>query len=195
MAPEQPAVSAQADLESTAELLALVRSGDSEARERLFARTLPVLQRWAHGRLPAGARGTAETDDLVQVTLLRALNRVEEFEPRREGAFLAYLRSILLNCVRDEIRRTVRAPAPEALSPEMEERLPSRVEEAAGRDTVAAYEAALGTLPAEHQEAVILRVEFGFSYPEIAAALGKPSAGAARMAVSRALVRLAEAMG
>jgi hypothetical protein len=35
-------------------------------------------------------------------------------------------------------------------------------------------------------------VEFGYTAPEIAAAIGSPSANAARMVVSRALVRLAE---
>ena len=40
------------------------------------------------------------------------------------------------------------------------------------------------------REAIIARVELGFTYEEVAAALGKPSANAARMAVERALVRL-----
>ena len=39
------------------------------------------------------------------------------------------------------------------------------------------------------------RVEFGLSFAEVAQVLGKPSADAARMAVVRALVRLAEEMG
>jgi RNA polymerase sigma-70 factor (ECF subfamily) len=39
-----------------------------------------------------------------------------------------------------------------------------------------------------------MRIEFGFTFPEIAEALGRPSANAARMTVSRALVRLAEVM-
>jgi DNA-directed RNA polymerase specialized sigma24 family protein len=41
---------------------------------------------------------------------------------------------------------------------------------------------------------VIARIEMGCSYPEIADALGKPSADAARKATARALVRLAEEM-
>ena len=45
------------------------------------------------------------------------------------------------------------------------------------------------------REAVILRVEFGYSHEEIAEAIGSPSANAARMTVARALVRLAEEMG
>ena len=38
------------------------------------------------------------------------------------------------------------------------------------------------------------RVEFGFSNEELARAFGKPSANAARMALQRALLRLAAEM-
>jgi DNA-directed RNA polymerase specialized sigma24 family protein len=44
-------------------------------------------------------------------------------------------------------------------------------------------------------EAVTLRIETGFRYNEIATALGKPSANAVRMTVTRALVRLPKEMG
>src|SRR5262245_12569360 len=91
--------------ENTAVLLEGVRRGDAAARERLFARYLPVLRRWAHQRLPQDARGLRDTDDLVQDTLLSALRRVNDFEHRGEGAFLAYLRQILMNSVRDGVRR------------------------------------------------------------------------------------------
>ena len=183
------------DLESTAALLTRVREGDEAARERLLARYLPILKRWAHGRLPVYARDLSETDDLVQVTLIRALSRVGEFEPRREGAFLAYLRRILLNALRDEIRRSMRRPAHDPLDESLTDPMPSVVERAIGRETLEEYEAALASLPEEQQEAVILRIEFGFTHPEIADALGKPSANAARMTVARALVRLMETMG
>jgi RNA polymerase sigma-70 factor (ECF subfamily) len=43
-------------------------------------------------------------------------------------------------------------------------------------------------------DASIPRVEFGLSYAEVAETLGKPSADAARMAVVRALVKLAKEM-
>ena len=182
-------------LESTAALLTRIRGGDEGAREQLVARYLPILKRWAHGRLPGYARDLSETDDLVQVTLIRALSHAVEFEPRREGAFLAYLRRILLNAVRDEIRRSMRRPSHEDLPESLPDPTPSVVERAIGRETMEKYEAALGSLPEEQQEAVILRIEFGFTHPEIASALGKPSSNAARMTVARALVRLMEAMG
>lgn len=182
------------DLESTAALLSLVRDGDGDARDRLLSRYLPALRRWAHGRLPNRARGMVDTDDLVQVSLLRALDHVTRFEPRHEGAFLAYLRRIVLNAIRDEIRRSARRPGADELSEELADGTPSPVERAVGREVVEAYETALARLGEVQQEAVIMRVEMGFSYQEIAAALGRPSANAARMTVSRALLRLAEEM-
>jgi RNA polymerase sigma-70 factor, ECF subfamily len=187
-APESP-------LESTAVLFERIRAGDGSARDALFARYLPVLRRWAHGRLPARARGLADTDDLVQVTLIRALNRLGEFEPRREGAFLAYLRHVLLNGVREELRRAARRPSgDDEATAHVVDPAPSVVEQAIGRDTLGRYETALLRLTEEQREATILRLEYDFSYPEIAEALGKTTANAARMLVARALVTLAEEM-
>ena len=185
---------ADRDLASTQVLLAGARAGDESAREELVERFLPVLRRWAHGRLPTYARGLVDTDDLVQVTLIRALNNLDRFEPKHEGAFLAYLRRIVLNSVRDEIRRSMRTPQQEEVTETLVDRGPSLLERTLGREVVESYERALAALPEAQQEAVILRVEFGYSYPEIAAALGRPSANAVRMMVSRALVSLAEGM-
>ena len=181
-------------LETTAILLAKVRAGDGSARERLLARCLPILKRWAHGRLPPYARNLAETDDLVQVTLLRALDHVSEFEPRREGAFMAYLRQILLNQIRDEIRKARRLPVPGPVDADIQESGPSPLERVMGRDILDTYEAALAKLPATQREAAVLRLEMGYTHQEVADALELPSANAARMMVARALVTLAEVM-
>ena len=180
-------------LESTADLIAKINQGDSEAEERLIRRYLPSLTRWAHGRLPSRARHLADTDDIVQVSLLKTLKKVEGFESAREGAFFAYLRRTLQNQIRDEIRKAARKPhAPDAAEPI--DMGPSPLQQAIGREKFEAYERALGQLPERQQEAVILRVELGHTHPEVAAAVGCPSPNAARMLVSRALVRLAELM-
>ena len=92
-------------LESTADLVHAYRDGDEAARERLVSRCLPLLQRWARGRLPRHGRSLAETDDIVQVSLIRALNNLDRFDAARPGALLSYLRTILMNAVREEIRR------------------------------------------------------------------------------------------
>ena len=180
--------------ESTASLLDLVRDGDKSARERLVRRYLPALHRWARGRLPRYARDLSDTDDLVQVCFTKALAHVREFQPQKDGAFLAYLRRILLNQIRDEIRRVSRRPRSEELPDEVLDESPSPLEEAIGREKLEAYEAALATLPERQQEAVILRLELGFTHGEVAEALGFRSPDAARMAVARGLARLSEVM-
>lgn len=178
-------------LESTQELVTLARAGDERAKDRLIDRCLPLLKRWARGRLPHYARNLAETDDLVQGTLLRTLQHLDSIELRGPGSFLAYMRQCLVNAVRDEIRRTSRR-GEEPLDDNR--RASNRPAEEANLETLMDYERSLSMLPDRQREAVILRVEFEFTFPEIAAELDMPSADAARMMVSRAMLRLAEAM-
>jgi RNA polymerase sigma-70 factor (ECF subfamily) len=182
-------------LESTQDLLDRVRSGDAAAREALVARYLPALRRFAHGRLPARARSVLDTDDLVQDTILRALNRLDAFEPEHRGSLLAYLRQILLNRVRDEARRVVHFLRSEAPSPDLPDPAPSPIEEAIGHEVLARYERALADLPADCQEAIMLRIEMGCGYAEIAEVLGRSSANAARLHTKRALLKLIERLG
>jgi RNA polymerase sigma factor (sigma-70 family) len=184
----------QEPLESTATLIHRLQQGDDGARSVLVERCLPALRRWAHGRLPAYGRDLADTDDLVQTTLIRALGNVDRFRPEREGAFLAYLRTILLNAVRDEIRKGQRLPSKVSLEDEPVDLRPSVHDQLAQGETIEAYERALDTLQERQRQAIILRVEFGLTFPEIAVELDIPSANAARMQVSRGLIKVAEAM-
>ena len=183
-------------LESTATLLAKVRTGDAAAQDRLCAIYLPILRKWAHGRLPAGARDLTETEDIVQVSLMKALQKVHDFESRGEGAFMAYLRTIMLNNIRREIQRFQRRHqiAPMEYNAELTDEQPSALEKALGVETLEQYESALMGLSDNAREAVILRLEFGYSFPEVAAAIPCNSANAARMLVTRGLAKMAELM-
>jgi len=183
---------ASADLESTFTLIDRARAGDSEALERLFARHQKPLQRWASGRLPRWARDISDTEDLVQETLLQTFKRIGDFEPRRVGALQAYLRQAILNRIREELRRKGRQPDATDLEDVEVDSAESPLELAIGREAVERYEQALARLKAEEREAIIARVEMGYSYEELAEALGKPTPDAARKAAQRALVRLAE---
>lgn len=183
-----------ADLETTQQLLSRVREGEEEARDRLVQRFLPALRRWARGRLPAHARGLVDTDDLVQDALLRALRRVDEFEPTRPGSFLSYLHQILINALRDAILRDERRKNRERVASESVLDREELLQKSLGMDRVRAYESALAQIGASQQPAVILRVEFGFKYEEIAQALGRSSANTVRMQVTRSLARMAEIM-
>lgn len=188
------APSATPGLDSTFDLVERAKSGDSDALNRLFARFLPPLRRWASGRLPRWTRDLMDTDDLVQETVLRSVRRIDAFESRHEGALQAYLRQAVVNRIRDEVRRTKRSPIAAELDENKSDGQASPLDEAIGRQAVERYEAALERLRPEEREAVVARIEMDGSYQQVAQALGKPSADAARMAVSRALLRLAEEM-
>jgi RNA polymerase sigma factor (sigma-70 family) len=191
---ENPPATDRGDPESTFELIDRARKGDQVALDRLFARHLRPLQRWASGRLPKWARDLADTDDLVQDTLLQTFKRIGDFEPRRVGALQAYLRQAVVNRLRDELRRKGRQPDATGLDGVELEAAESPLEEAIGREAVEQYEQALQRLKPEEREAIIARVEMDYTYEELAQVLGKPTPDAARKAAQRALVRLAEEM-
>jgi RNA polymerase sigma-70 factor (ECF subfamily) len=192
--PEKPDDVQPSPLESTFTLLDRARKGDNHALEELFRRHLGPLQRWARGRLPNWARDLSDTDDLVQDTLLRTFNHLDGFDPRGVGALQAYLRRAIVNRVRDELRRKGRRPDLASLDGLELSADASPYEQAIGRETIEHYEAALQQLRPEEREAIVARVEMGYSYEELAQVLGKPTADAARKAAQRALVRLAEVM-
>jgi RNA polymerase sigma-70 factor (ECF subfamily) len=182
------------DASSTFQLLERAHAGDERALEVLFGRYLKPLQRWASGRLPGWARSAADTHDLVQDTLLNAFRKIGAFEPRREGAFQAYLRQAVMNRIRDELRRTRARPATATFDELDHEHGGSPLEDAIELETFERYEAALAKLTAGDREAIIGRVELGQSYEELAVSLGSPSPDAVRKTVSRALLKLAGEM-
>jgi RNA polymerase sigma factor (sigma-70 family) len=192
-APENKHV-VSSELESTFLLIEQIRAGDKSALDRLLRRFLPLLTRWASGRLPRGVRDLSDTEDLVQETIISALRHIDHIEIRGEGALQAYLRRAVLNRIRDELRRHGRRGLVETLDENVRATEDSPLEIAIGNEALERYEAALSRLSAGDREAVIARIELGQTYAEIASALGKPSTEAARMAVNRALARLARLM-
>jgi RNA polymerase sigma factor (sigma-70 family) len=188
--------STMADLpaDSTVELLERVKAGDSTALDALLQRHLPRLRRWASGRLPRYARDGFDTEDLVQETIVRTLRTLDRFEYRREGALQAYLRQAVANGIRDRLRRVGRRPIDGPLDTDAPSPDESPLDEAIGREAAERYDEALAGLDQDDREAIVGRLELGYDYAELAAALGRPSADAARMAVRRAVLRLAARM-
>ncbi len=180
--------------ESSLDLIARAQAGDHQARDLLIARYLPRLQRWARGRLPVWARDLADTQDLVQETVFKAFKQIGRFDVRGEGALQGYLRQALVNRIRDEIRRVNRRAEAVDLDPHLQDEGPSPLEQAIGREALERYEQALNRLRPDDREVIVGRIELGLTNEELAEATGKPSANAARMAVERALFRLAKEM-
>jgi RNA polymerase sigma-70 factor (ECF subfamily) len=186
-----PGMAAAQEPESTATLLLRVREGDRDASERVMARCLPLLRSWAHGRLPHARRDVADTDDLVQVTLMRVLKHLDAFQSSGSGSLLAYMRQILLNEVRGELRkrevRGLQVPIEEQAWRDDGDSVLSHL---VGAERMQAYDAAIAALPRAQQELVVMRLEFGLDYAEIGLETGA-SANTVRMRISRALERMA----
>jgi RNA polymerase sigma-70 factor (ECF subfamily) len=70
----------------------------------------------------------------------------------------------------------------------------SPLADAIGEENALRYREALARLDADEQELIVGRIELGYSYEQLALASGRSSPDAARMAVKRALLRLAEAL-
>jgi RNA polymerase sigma-70 factor (ECF subfamily) len=177
------------------ELVLRAKTGDERARDLLIERYQPRLKRWAHGRLPPSARGAHETHDLVQDTLLQVLNNLDRFNPRHEGAFQAFVRTILANRIRDLARKWNRRGVADPIEGD---ELPahgfSPLDEAIGAEIRSRYEAALTRLRPEDSELIIARIEMGLPYKEMVVMFNKPSVSAVTMAVNRAVVKLAQEM-
>ena len=191
----RPSVDALLSDEPTIELVLKARNGDRTAVEALLQRCLPKLRRWAHGRLPAHAREALDTGDLVQEAALHLLQRVDEFEPHHVGAMQAYLRLSVMNRIRDEIRRVGRRPAAVELVDEPAADAPSPLEVTLQNESYDRYRGALDRLQARDRELVVARIEAQWSFADVAERFGMNTADAARMAVNRALKRLATEIG
>jgi RNA polymerase sigma-70 factor, ECF subfamily len=194
MTPELPASGLLSD-EPTIELVVRAQGGDRAAVEALLQRCLPSLRRWAHGRLPAAARGSFDTEDIVQDAALHALRRLDVFEPRHVGAMQAYLRASVINRIRDEVRRIGRRPPPVELPEDHAAEGTSQLELAIQSQAYERYRQALMTLTARERELIVARIEIQWSLAEISQHFGMRTVDAARMAVTRAVKKLTQSLG
>jgi RNA polymerase sigma-70 factor, ECF subfamily len=178
--------------EETVTLLERVRAGDGDALDGLLIRLLPRLRRWAHGRLPASARGMLETADVVQIVASKAVRRLADIEIPHSAALGYYLRQAIANEIASEWRKAVRMPYETSVGESLPGAITSPLERLIGAERLQRYEAALQRLEPSERETIVGRFELAYGYDDLARYLGKPSAGAARVAVHRAVKRLAE---
>src|SRR4051812_43045501 len=71
MGEQDPPVATRTAADTTTRLLVRAQAGDADALNDLFRRHVPLLSRWARGRLPGWARDVADTHDLVQETAIQ----------------------------------------------------------------------------------------------------------------------------
>ena len=174
---------------STVTLLPLAARGDRRAVEILIERMRPYLTRFGHGRLPGWARGRAETEDLVQESLIRALNHLPRFENQSIKDFRSWLHTVFRNLVTDEKRFVGRVGVAKELPTDVEDPGMTPEEQTLEQARAGVFEQAIRCLEPEDRLPIVYRLQHGYSFRDLADKLGKPSADAARMTYNRALGR------
>lgn len=176
--------------DSTVHILERAQHGDRTAARVLIERAVPVVRRWARGRLPAYARNDANTEDVVQDAVLQTLKGLKNFQHRTVGGLQAYLRTSVVNRIRDLIRRSKRRGIAVELDDDLRAETASPLESAILGQGLTRFLEALQRLKPADRQVIVWRLELGYSVDEIATRLGKTQ-GAARMTVYRAMGRLA----
>src|SRR5690349_16817707 len=107
--------------------------------------------------------------------------------------YLPSLRQAVPNQIRDDHRRFERRGAHDALAETLPDPGLSPFDEASHGEVKRRYSAALARLRPADQELVVAHLELGYSHDQLGCMTGKRT-NSARMALRRALDRLAEAM-
>jgi len=175
-------------------LLRLAQAGDSRALNALLDRQKSALRKGARGRLPQWARGAVDTNDLVQEALIRTFTRINTFEDRGKGELQSYMREAVRNRIRDELRKVGRRPMREALHEAMQDGAASPFDQTLDSELMRRYKQKLSTLTDNEQQLVVGRIEMGYTYEQLALATGRATHEAARVAVRRAVLKLARKM-
>jgi RNA polymerase sigma-70 factor, ECF subfamily len=152
---------------------------------RLLEEQIPRLRRYAR----ALTRDVTRADDLVQSCLVRAVAKQHLWEPGTD--LRAWLFTILHNQHVNDVRRSVREGTTVELEEAPQLTVPSNVIPALElRD----LETAIGKLPPEQRQAILLVGLEGMAYEEAAAVLQVP-VGTVRSRLSRGRDQLRRLMG
>ncbi len=186
------------------QLVAQARAGDWDALGRLLALVRPELEVFLRLHGAERFRSRESLADVVQSVFAECIAHVDDFVPRGDGSFRAWLRRVALHKIVSKHRyhgAAARDPGRERrqdgsrLGPLVEtlHQLPSPSQAAIGREEAALLEQALARLPAEQRQVITMSRLFGMPHAEIAQVLGK-SEPACRMLLKRGLVRVTEIM-
>jgi RNA polymerase sigma-70 factor (ECF subfamily) len=151
---------------ASAEETALVRAaqrGDRQAFAQLVERYWSRLYRWLYHL----AHDRHQAEDLAQETFLKALAKLDRFEAGTN--FRAWLFRIAHNLFANQVRASSRRRAP--LPDDLPDPDQGPVDLACSRETLAELGRAVERLPTEWKAALLLRVEEGLSFRQIAGIL------------------------
>ena len=164
--------------------------GDADAFGALYERHLDAIFRYVYYRVG----DTREAEDLTEQVFLRAWEAIPRYR-QRSTPFTSWLYRIAHNAVVDFHRdRKWTVPVPSHELFEIRGERPSSVQQVIAAEEAARLASAIGQLPEEQQQVVVLRFVEGLGHAEVARVLGK-SPGACRVIQHRALAALGRLLG
>lgn len=194
----------------TAALLEQAREGSKAAWGRLLGSYSTYLMLLARVQVGRRLQGKVDPTDVVQEAFLDAHRQLANFRGTTEGEFVAWLRRILAGQLALTVRHYVGTKGRDvhlerALATELDqssqamdgglvasESTPSQ--HVAGREQAVLLADALGRLPADYREVIVLRHLEALPFAEVAQRMGRSENSAQKLWV-RALGALRNAMG
>jgi RNA polymerase sigma-70 factor (ECF subfamily) len=182
--------------EESTVLLRAARQGSREALSELYARYGTRLLAFIRMRMGRSLRAQLESRDILQNTLLKSFQRIEQFEGDGGATLMGWLMRIAENEIRDQVdyhhrqRRDVDAAVPiDAGGIDIAGRAASAISAAVAHEEAERLAVALEALDPDHREVIVLRKLEELSFRDVAARMGR-SEDACRMLLARAMVAL-----
>jgi RNA polymerase sigma-70 factor (ECF subfamily) len=191
-------------------LLPLARAGDADALGELLELHRNYLELLARLQLGRRLQSKVDATDLVQETFLDAHASFAEFRGTTEKELVAWLRQVLAYNLASLLRRYLGTQRRDVdlerqLAQELDQSSlaldaafvapnSSPSQEAVRREQAVLLADALGRLPADYREVIILRQLEGLTFPEVAERMNRSLDSVKKLWV-RGLTRLRGAMG
>src|SRR5262245_10900464 len=189
----------------TCRLLDLARSGDGPALGLLLERYRNYLSLMARVQIGRRIQGKLDGADVVQETFLDVHRGIGQFRGSSEAQFLAWLRQILVGILANQVRRYFGTKRRDVrLERELQDDLDrssmylgshliasqsSPSAQASRREQAVLLADAMGGLPEDYREVIILRQLEGLSFPQVAERMGRTEDSVKNL-WARALARL-----
>jgi RNA polymerase sigma-70 factor (ECF subfamily) len=177
-------------------LLQQARAGSADALGVLYGRLAPRLLALIRMRMGSSLRSRLESRDILQATLLRSFERLDQFDGGDSASLMSWLARIAENELRDQAdfqhrqRRDIERTVPLDAAREVAAAgVRSALSQAVLGEQAESLERALDQLETDHREVILLRKFEELSFKEIAARMDR-SEDACRMLFTRAMTRL-----
>jgi RNA polymerase sigma-70 factor (ECF subfamily) len=176
--------------------LARARDGSGEALNEVYGRLAGRLLAVIRLRLGPQLRSQVESGDVLQATLLKSFERIEQFEGSHGASLMAWLARIAENEIRDLVdyhkrqRRDARRNVPlDAAQEPLATNVRSLSSQVVLDEEALRLETALESLPEHYRQIVVMRKLEELDWVEVARRMGK-SQDACRMLLARAMAAL-----